>query len=1059
MKTKFLSLLLCVILVLAVCPAVFALKASSENIALGKPTKESSVYMGYDFYKASNVVDGNVISEWMSYIGATPEWFIIDLQQEYRIAKIRVAGRWNMLNTEGMRNFELQLSNDPNFYEYETVHVQGQEEFAYHTWLEVNVTSKQTYRYFRYMATMVDCRGIGEVEIYSSNAREPDPYAKYEQEDYLKGLKVLEQIGIVNLDNFVGESVITRAEAVRLLMQFRVGETTADTSSFVDVGLDNPYLGEIETAYQLGWLSMPEDGRFRPNEYISKNAFLKLLLHSIDYGALIEKHGEYPGSVNWLAKELRLMKNLSIEEDRVVLCGEMVIMMYNALCAPYLQPTVESDWVIYKESETVLEQRYGLAEYSGVVTANQYSDLSTGRPTGIGSVTIDGETYYDRNNTVQDYLGQTVDFFVDTISGDIVTAEPSKSNKVTEFSGKNISSDQKALNGGKITAEPEDGGKITVVLKKGFTVLHTGIADNTYTIDTFKSRYAQIAAIDNDNDGQVEVLCVKDYASTTVSSAHTDVTGVTTVQGDNGKTYRITAAKDYRCSVISESGTFEPTVIESGDVISISQSPDGRGTEVLISQSGEVNGVLEELIKAEDKISIGGMIYDLNKGYWEARNGGANSADTLTVGQSYRVVCNWFGEVVAMYMQQDDIYEYAYLINKDAGRGVCPEVLIKILSVSGNIKILPVADKVIVDGKQYSRNELSKKLKENSGLLPQDVVKIRINENRVREIDTAVWNLANGEDKHTLSKRVYQGDVRWSYWHEVLYIMEKHTMEARYDSNVPIFEVPVYTEADGSKTVAEDKEGLFKVTRDPKNIVSGSNEEVTGIIAGYDVNMTTKETKAFLRYVDAGGGGTLYDDASAMVVGRISNKLDENGDVRLCLVGYTSTGKTEFFLNEEMIPRDLGGKLPEGGDIYQYHANKDLGEIDMMRKVFDLSEDLNKLGSTGDALFYTLGIIGTSFSGNFRANLCVVLEKNKDLLSVVNGVPIGMTAEELFRRTDVFDLNKFRIYSYHQRTGVSVETASYLDGMVYEANPHARLMVINDRNGGNQMIVCYQLNE
>ena len=405
--------ILCLSLVISsLCINASAFSATNGNIALNKPTTYSSAYNGNTAQQgAQNAVDGVLGTEFASHSSWSGEWFVVDLGKPYRLSKIRMVGRWWLEEPNGLKNFEVQLSNTPDFTSYEVVHRQGNESFGYQKWLEIPITTHIAYQYVRYIGTTVGVRSIAEFEVYDSNLELDSPFKVYNNKDYAKALKILEHLNIFDLESFDEERPVTRAEIVSQLVRLAGYSKPFDFSNeqvFVDVEPDHKYFNDINTAYQLGWLSKPDDGRFCPNEFVSRTAFLKMLLYSIGYGDFIEMRGGWPIGVEKTVQDLKLLNGAEVYEDRVLLQNEMIVMMYNALNAPYLSEGVTNDYFTYSKTSNILAFKHNIVEINGVLDADSYTSLNGNNGELFGYVSVDGTTYRDFTESAGDTNGDKI---------------------------------------------------------------------------------------------------------------------------------------------------------------------------------------------------------------------------------------------------------------------------------------------------------------------------------------------------------------------------------------------------------------------------------------------------------------------------------------------------------------------------------------------------------------------------------------------------------------------------------------------------------------------------
>lgn len=116
----------------------------------------------------------------------------------------------------------------------------------------------------------------------------------------VRELDIAVALGILPADSQPGGTVTRGAAVSATVKMLGFQGIAADGAGFSDVDSSNAYVNEIAIAKQLGIVSGYPDNTFRPDEVISANELITLLVKGIGYGPIAEENGGYPtGYLKW----------------------------------------------------------------------------------------------------------------------------------------------------------------------------------------------------------------------------------------------------------------------------------------------------------------------------------------------------------------------------------------------------------------------------------------------------------------------------------------------------------------------------------------------------------------------------------------------------------------------------------------------------------------------------------------------------------------------------------------------------------------------------------------
>lgn len=180
-------------------------------------------------------------------------------------------------------------------------------------------------------------------------------FAKSEKE---MAARELEKYGIVDARNYLGEIAvdgnITRAEMAKMLV-LMLGLTPGDAiAKFSDVSSDHWAYSFISRAAVFGIINGMGDGTFLPDENVTYQQAIKMVVCALGYGVVAERKGGYPHGYVMTGMDLGLTPSkasMTEEANR----GEIFIMIKKSLDVPIMVVTEYDSNTAY----TILDGKNG----------------------------------------------------------------------------------------------------------------------------------------------------------------------------------------------------------------------------------------------------------------------------------------------------------------------------------------------------------------------------------------------------------------------------------------------------------------------------------------------------------------------------------------------------------------------------------------------------------------------------------------------------------------------------------------------------------------------------
>ena len=313
------------------------------------------------------------------------------------------------------------------------------------------------------------------------------------------GLEVLKEEDFENL----GESM-TRKEAVKLvikLLGYEVLLASNTTSTFADVPNGSEYVPYIETAKQIGLVIGDNHGNFNPDENITLDQYVCILIRALGYGEVAENRGGFMTGYTDLASQFGLFRGIKPGGN---IKANFYIMTENAFNVNLLT-LLDTNAI---EHETLLESvmnRLDLITGEGVVYGNETYPLGETVDVDDERVKIGDTIFHKGSLDVEPILGQKVRYFAKDLGGsyEITHVYPEDYNETLILKENDI----EGFDGSILSYYNEDGKEKKVSID---TVEHHYLINNR-PVSTLNALdlVGSIKLINNDNDNQYEVVMIE----------------------------------------------------------------------------------------------------------------------------------------------------------------------------------------------------------------------------------------------------------------------------------------------------------------------------------------------------------------------------------------------------------------------------------------------------------------------------------------------------------------------------------------------------------------------
>ncbi len=792
--------------------------------------------------------------------------------------------------------------------------------------------------------------------------------AVVEKEPYQDMLDTLQALGIVpeTLAGTDQAGNMTRGAFTAILCglyNYPV-ELTATKTQFTDVPESHAYAASIQKAKELGLVNGTSETTFAPDENITYEQAIKLIMTALGYNDMAEQLGGYYFGHVSLASREKLVTGINVQVGQPATFGDLVRMLYNALEVDLMQEVGIGSYVEYTtiRGETILTERHKVFKADGVVTANHLTGLT--RESNLKETIIEmdhSERYFVGSTNAADYLGYTVTYYAtvresatddSTIvyislkrnANDIyyVLAEDIEDVSLTEFSYMASEDD----------SEPE-----RLILSPVMDVIYNGKVGVDYTAADLKPEIGDVTLVDRDNDGSIDVVFVNSAITFVVDRVSSQenilYNKLNTPAGGEGVVPYIEADRDsdeYELEILKDGEEIELTALREWDVVSVVESKN-RGERLLrlLVSSETVDGTVEEIISGEDELVVDGTRYKLASPYLRAVESDNLSVSSYRPGDSVSLLLDTYGNVVFVRTDEMGTLQYGYYLMPGDYDTMGEEAKVKILAADGTWLILEGANKIIMN--EATVRELSDDTLAGAGLmrmiggelqpLPQ-LVRYRLNgSGQLAEIQTVqAQNVMDGMTNEQQETIIKSGVFRRSYSQprnadglmtstneEGLYCRTgyKAFLEKNYNSKIffyysdstPFFRAPY--DANGNLSVLLDESQYW---------VFGQGSLWNG--GGFQVEVYDEDIDsvagAIVRYQAGGGSGSVeINNQSIKIIDTISEAVVD-GEPRIKLSVLDNGNPKEYYAEDLNLKAD-GSEITLGdlrrGDVIWVGTTKE----------------------------------------------------------------------------------------------------------------------------------------
>lgn len=227
------------------------------------------------------------------------------------------------------------------------------------------------------LAVVLACTMVFGVVSFAATSRYPDVASDAKYAEAVNVLSALEIIKGDDQGNFNPDKNITRAEFSKILCTlYGAGELGNAVTVFNDVPSSHWASGYVNYANQLGFINGYGDGNFGPEDQVTYEQAIKMLVCAMGYAYMADDNGGYPSGYMMVAADKNLTNKVTIKNQTApAIRSDIAIMAYNALTINMMKRTAYgSEWKYEEVDDTLLTAKLGAYKLEGVVASTWKND-------------------------------------------------------------------------------------------------------------------------------------------------------------------------------------------------------------------------------------------------------------------------------------------------------------------------------------------------------------------------------------------------------------------------------------------------------------------------------------------------------------------------------------------------------------------------------------------------------------------------------------------------------------------------------------------------------------
>lgn len=530
-------------------------------------------------------------------------------------------------------------------------------------------------------------------------------YSDVEEGTYVsEAVTVLSNLGILDGyedDSFKPEATVTRAEMAKIVCE-TLGYDNIGTSKtlFDDVSPKHWAGGYISTAYGLGIINGYGDGKFGPEDTVTYEQAVKMVVCALGYEPMAANKGGWPAGYTSVAASIGLTKGMSSSAR-----GDIAVLMYNALTTPVMEQTSYGSDTRYevldgtgnKEYKTILTKQ-DIYVATGIVGDTFNKDeikFEVTRDSKDGKFEADKTvTFLVGDSDITNYTHQEVEVYIVEDDGEYTVLAVKAAKKTETFTL--VSDDIKDIDGNKVIYYVDslnNSRTKTLTIDKDATVEYNktilfdveDVTDDKVAADVVDAKTTakdgsriddiEIVFIENDGDSAYDVVVMTEYTSAIVKTVNVNKDKITL----DSKTITFDFDEEDNTYIFIDDAGNNLTLADfnEDDVVAYVSDADLRDNpsyvKIIKLSDSVITGTIDSVHTSDKIVTINDEDYKVDAAIWDQIST-PGTEGTFYVGITGKIVYFDGSTVVG---------KYGYIIDAGTDGWNDDEVIIEMLTTKG----------------------------------------------------------------------------------------------------------------------------------------------------------------------------------------------------------------------------------------------------------------------------------------------------------------------------------------------------------------------------------------
>lgn len=549
-----------------------------------------------------------------------------------------------------------------------------------------------------------------DVKAVQKPSVESSVYENQNENIYLNALislSIIKKDEITSLDGFV-----KRKDFAKIICRF-IGLFNAETSAktkFLDVSYNENSSGSIKILSDLSIMNGYEGNIFLPENYLTYNEAVKIIISSLSYDEIAKSMGGYPvGYLSFAINNKIIKDNLKNKGDKITF-NEAFELLYNSLdvlCVS-LKGIGKENTYSSLGGKTVLTQIHNANKKQGIVEGFEIGENES-------TIYINGIAYKTTDKSFFKLLGNKVTYIVKNDENRLLYIY--KENEVNEI----IIDAEKIKGLNNFELKLLENSEKTIKLSNDFMLFYNNKLQNNFSSDIFNFENGNITLLDNNFDNAFDCVFINKFESFVVSDIDYDKK---IIFYKNGSGIALDDFSNVTFVKNNQICGFDSLKID--DTISVLKSYDNNLITIYIS--GFFEGKINEVDNSNLEITIDYKKYKASKSL--------NFLKPALFAKFYKDINNRI-----FYYEAIKSNAYGYLLSYE---NALDSAKIKLFCEDGKTKIFKLSDRISLNKSLINSKDAFNKsplTNEERAIIPQ-LITFELNEkDEISKIETATYGI------------------------------------------------------------------------------------------------------------------------------------------------------------------------------------------------------------------------------------------------------------------------------------------------------------------------------